>query len=47
MDNSSKILVEIPTEKGVHVKSAGAKGEKYVCETSRSPLARLTLKAAR
>jgi transposase len=25
-----KVLVDIPVEKGVHVKSAGAKGEKYV-----------------
>ncbi|MDR3204568.1 MAG: hypothetical protein LBV23_07465 [Deltaproteobacteria bacterium] len=25
-----KVLVDIPAEKGVHVKSAGAKGEKYV-----------------
>ena len=26
----SKILVDIPTDKGVHIKSAGAKGDKYV-----------------
>jgi hypothetical protein len=30
MAKSSKILVGIPTKKGVHVKSAGARGEKYV-----------------
>jgi transposase len=30
MANLSKIMVDIPTDKGVHVKSAGAKGEKYV-----------------
>jgi transposase len=28
--SNPKILVDIPTDKGVHIKSAGAKGEKYV-----------------
>jgi hypothetical protein len=30
MANLSKVLVDIPADKGVHVQSAGAKGEKYV-----------------
>lgn len=30
MANLSKELVDIPTDKGVHIKIAGAKGEKYV-----------------
>jgi hypothetical protein len=25
-----KVLVDIPSCKGIHIKSAGAKGEKYV-----------------
>jgi transposase len=27
---NSKVLIDIPTAKGIHIKSAGAKGEKYV-----------------
>jgi transposase len=30
MGSQSKMLIDIPTDKGVHVKSAGVKGEKYV-----------------
>jgi hypothetical protein len=30
MANISKVLLDIPADKGVHVKSAGAKCEKYV-----------------
>lgn len=30
MANLSKSLIDIPTDKGVHIKSAGKKGEKYV-----------------
>jgi hypothetical protein len=30
MTNPAKVLIDVPTDKGVHVKSAGEKGEKYV-----------------
>ncbi|MDR1872858.1 MAG: hypothetical protein LBS60_13235 [Deltaproteobacteria bacterium] len=35
MANQSKILVDIPADKGVHLKSAGQKGEKYVYKYTR------------
>jgi hypothetical protein len=35
MANSAKTLIDIPDDKGVHVKSAGAKGEKYVYRYTR------------
>lgn len=30
MNSSMQQLVQIPDDKGVHIKSAGVKGEKYV-----------------
>ena len=32
MSSHGKTLVDIPDDKGVHMKSAGAKGEKYICK---------------
>jgi transposase len=35
MANQSRLLVDIPSDKGVHIKSAGVKGEKYVYKYTR------------
>ena len=35
MTNFTNTLVDIPDDKGVHIKSAGAKGEKYIYKYTR------------